>query len=56
MDNGKQNKACVIMNAQNMHILWISPAAKNGNNAFENGLKSEGNEGVITDIQIDYSC
>lgn len=38
-------------------MKWISQVAKmqNENGAFENGLKSEGNEGVITDVWTDYS-
>lgn len=40
------------MNIQYTHTIWISQAAKlqKGNDVFGNGLKSEGNEGVITDI------
>lgn len=38
-------------------MIWISQAAKlqNGNDVFENGLGSEGNEGVIADVRTDYS-
>lgn len=46
------------MSIQYTHTIWISLAAKlqNGNDVFENGLKLDGNEGVITDVQTDYSC
>lgn len=45
------------MNMHYTHMIWISQAAKlqNGNGVFENGLKSEGNEGIITDVWTDYS-
>lgn len=39
-----------------MHTIWISPTAKsqNGHDVLGNGLKSAGNEGVITDVWTDY--
>lgn len=47
----------VIMNIQCVHMIWMSQPAKlqNGNEIFENGLKSEGNEDVITDVWSDYN-
>lgn len=53
----KQSRARVIMNTQYRHMTWMSPSAKlrNGNGVCENGLESEGNEGVIADVWTDYS-
>lgn len=50
--NEEWNTSRVIVNIQYAHMIWISQAAKpqNGNDVFENGLKSDGNEGVITDV------
>lgn len=44
------------MNVQYTHMIWISQAAQpqNGYDIFGNGLKSEGNEGVIADVWTDY--
>lgn len=45
------------MDIQYMHTIWMSQVAKllNGNEIFENGLKAEGNEDVITDVWSDYN-
>ena len=55
--NEEQNHACVIMNIQYVHMIWMSQPAKlqNGNKIFENGLKAEGNEDIITDVWTDYN-
>lgn len=40
------------MNIQYVHTMRMSQAAKiqNENDLFENGLKTDGNEGVISDV------
>lgn len=45
------------MNIQYVHMIWMSQSVKvqNGNEIFENGLKAEGNEDIITDVWSDYN-